>query len=53
MTDASGRGDVTTGTYERRTRPGCRCLYATVTTDGDGPGLIRLAGVLGDPFAGA
>ncbi|MFG2784442.1 hypothetical protein ACGFY7_42280 [Streptomyces prunicolor] len=27
--------------------------YAAVTTDGDGPGLIRLAGVLGDPFAGA
>ncbi|WP_405948720.1 hypothetical protein OG588_21515 [Streptomyces prunicolor] len=27
-------------------------VYAAVTTDGDGPGLIRLAGVLGDPFAG-
>lgn len=26
-------------------------VYAAVTTDEDGPGLIRLAGVLGDPFA--
>ncbi|WP_416964416.1 hypothetical protein [Streptomyces sp. Agncl-13] len=28
-------------------------VYAAVTPDEDGPGLIRLAGVLGDPFAGA
>ncbi|WP_051741474.1 hypothetical protein [Streptomyces xylophagus] len=28
-------------------------VYAAVTTDGDGPGLIRLAGVLGDPFTDA
>ncbi|MGW0885730.1 hypothetical protein [Streptomyces sp. NPDC002671] len=27
-------------------------IYASVT-DGDSPGLIRLAGVLGDPFADA
>jgi hypothetical protein len=26
-------------------------VYAAVTGDGDGPGLVRLAGVLGDPFA--
>lgn len=26
-------------------------VYAAVTDDADGPGLVRLAGVLGDPFA--
>ncbi|MFI6462781.1 hypothetical protein [Streptomyces sp. NPDC050528] len=26
-------------------------VYAAVADDADGPGLVRLAGVLGDPFA--